>query len=97
MDPIIIVQIAIVNASEVILSTPKSTPTALVPILAAVDSNITEPIKDKRIQATGPPTVINKDNIPDKTTIEGPIEVMAALRMASFICPFVKSTFSPAA
>lgn len=62
---------------------------------AAIDSNITEPIIESRIQPTGPPTVTKSDNIPLSTTIDGPIEVTALLLIALFICVFVSPTFSP--
>ena len=84
-----------VSASFVIGSVPNVTPTADVPSPAAIDSNITEPIIESRIQPTGPPTVTKSDNIPLSTTIDGPIEVTALLLIALFICVFVSPTFSP--
>ena len=90
------VQTAMPSASSVIASVPNVTPTAEVPRPAAMDSNITEPIMERRIHPTGPPTVTNSESIPLSTTIDGPIEVTALLFIAFFILSSVSPTFFPA-
>ena len=84
MEPRIMVQTAIVKAKVVISSTPSWTPADAVPIPAAMDSNITEPMKERRIQAMGPPTDTRSESIPLRITTDGPREVRAELFIARF-------------
>ena len=96
IDPRIMVHTAISSASGVSVSAPSCTPTDAVPKPAAIDSNITEPIRESLIHAIGPPTVIRRESIPLKITIDGPMEVIALLLIAFFICFSVSPIFFPA-
>ena len=53
---------------------------------------MTEPMKDRRIHAMGPPTLTSRDSIPLSTTMEGPMEVRAELLMALLTCSLVTPT-----
>lgn len=91
IEPVIIVQSAFEKAVMVMGSMFILTPVASVPIAAAISSNMTDPMYDKRIQAMGAPTATSSARSPDKMTTDGPKDAMKLLRMAAFNC----SCFSP--
>src|SRR3712207_697112 len=88
-DPNVIAHTALVNTTLFIAALPNLTPIASAPNPAAISSYVTEPIRDNLIHESGPPIVTIKDTIPASITIEGPIDDIALLLMADFICSSV--------